>query len=98
MTSRPKKRHEGAWYQCVILLPRQPKETHGSPFRAQACEPYQNLDEGRSLPGVNYILPYREGLVRWLSSLVLSFAPKERTDLSYYQPRCCLSVRSSSAR
>ena len=42
--------------------------------------------------------PSVKGLVRGLFSLVLSFAPKERTDLCYQQRRCCQSVRSSSAR
>jgi hypothetical protein len=30
------------------------------PEGAKAGEPYQNLDEGRFLPGINYISPYRE--------------------------------------
>lgn len=28
-----------------LQILRQPIKTHGSPFRAQACEPYQNFDE-----------------------------------------------------
>ena len=33
-----------------------------NPEGAKAREPYQNFDEGRSLPVINYTLPYREGL------------------------------------
>ena len=56
------------------------KKSQDSPEGRKLCESYQNLDVGRSLPAVNYILPYRGGLVGWMFSLVLSFAPKERTD------------------
>ena len=41
-----------------------------APGRAKAREPYQNFDEGRSLPGVNYIpLPMiGEGLGEWFEA------------------------------
>ena len=42
----------------------------GIPFRAKAGEPYQNLDGGRFLPGINYIpLPMiGEGLGEWFEA------------------------------
>jgi len=46
--------------------------TMANPEGAQAREPYQNLDEGRSPPGVNYIpLPMiGEGLGEWFEALL----------------------------
>ena len=36
---------------------------HDSSEGRKLCESYQNLDEGRFLPAINYILPYRGRLV-----------------------------------
>ena len=65
-------------YYLNYCSPQGQIKTMARPEGAQALRAIQkDLDEGRSLPGINYILPYREGLVRWMLLWFLFFAPKK---------------------
>ena len=57
-------------YYLNYCSPQGQIKTMANPRGAKAREPYQNLDEGRSLPGINYIpLPgIGEGLGEWFEA------------------------------